>query len=158
MVKPAVHLQTLRSSTREQRSCMPLRPCPKSMSATRKTRSIGKNRPTTRKRAAVCRPVVAEHELDRLVDALRAACGQHGGARTVLQIDFMRGQSGPGCVLRIAEGARTWLKMGEGPWGEVYLQALVDRRLVAVVERFRLGATLRPLPRLLAKQEAVQAR
>jgi hypothetical protein len=107
-----------------------------------------------RKRAAACRPVVAEHELDRLVEALRAVCGQHDGARTVLQLDFMRGESGPRCVLRIAEGARTWLKMGEGPWGEVYLQALIDRRLVAVVDRFRLGATLRPLPGLLDEQEA----
>ena len=72
-----------------------------------------------------------------------------------MQLDFMRGESGPRCVLRIAEGARTWLKMGEGPWGDVYLQALVDRGLVAVVDRFRLGATLRPLSRLLEEQQAV---
>jgi hypothetical protein len=155
MVKPSVHLQTLRSNTREPSLAHAAVPASKTMPATPKTRSTAKHRPATRRRAAACRPVVAEHELGRLVEALRAVCGQRDGARTVLQLDFMRGESGPRCVLRIAEGARTWLKMGEGPWGDVYLQALVDRGLVAVVDRFRLGATLRPLPRLLEEQQAV---
>jgi hypothetical protein len=123
------------------------------MSATRKTTLTGRKRPAARKRAAACRPVVAEHELDRLVEALRAVCRRRDGARTVLQLDFMRGESGPRCVLRVAEGARTWLKVGEGPWHDVYLQALIDLGLVAVVDRFRLGATLAPLPGLLEEQE-----
>ena len=128
---------------------MPLRLPSKSMSATRKTRPTGRKRPAPRKRAGACPSVVTEHELEQLAEALRAVCVQHDGPRTVLQLDFMRGESGPRCVLRVAEGERTWLKMGEGPWHDAHLRALIDRGLVAVVDRFRLGATLAPLPGLL---------
>jgi hypothetical protein len=93
--------------------------------------------------------VVGEHLLDELAQALRAICVQHDGARTVLQMDFVGVASGPWCVLRVATGPRTWMKVGDGPWHDGYLQALIGRGMVESVDRARLGATLRVLPGLL---------
>jgi hypothetical protein len=93
--------------------------------------------------------VVAEHELEQLAKALRSICAQHDGVQTVLQLDFIRSESGPRCVLRVATAPRTWMKAGEGPWHEGHLQALIGRGMLESVDRARWGTTLLALPRLL---------
>ena len=69
--------------------------------------------------------------------------------RTVLQMDFIRDGSGSVCVLRVATAPRTWMKAADGPWHDGYLQALIGRGIVELVDRARWGTTLRPLPGLL---------
>ena len=93
--------------------------------------------------------MVGERQLDQLVQAFRSICAERDGVRTVLQMDFIGGESGPWCVLRVATASRTWMKAADGPWHDGYLKALIGRGMVECVDQARWGTTLRPLPGLL---------
>lgn len=89
-----------------------------------------------------------ESGIAALTGTLAHICADHDGPGTVLQIDFMRSNAGPGCVLRVQSGPREWRKVAEGPWHSGYLDALLERGLVEIMSRAQWGTTLRALPTL----------
>ncbi len=89
-----------------------------------------------------------ESEVAALTGTLARICADHDGPGTVLQIDFIPSNLGPGCVLRVQSGPREWRKVAEGPWHQGYLDAILGRGLVEVMLSARLGTTLRALPAL----------
>jgi hypothetical protein len=94
---------------------------------------------------------VHESGIAALTGTLAQICADHDGPDTVLQIDFIRSNAGPGCVLRVQSRPREWRKVAEGPWHQGYLDAILGRGLVEVIFRARWGTTLRALPPLVAE-------
>jgi hypothetical protein len=89
---------------------------------------------------------VRESGIAALTGTLARICADHDGPGTVLQIDFMRSNAGPACVLRVQSGPREWRKVAEGPWHQGYLDAILGRSVVEVMFRAQWSTTLRALP------------